>query len=79
MVCGDTGPGELDPPLPGAAEKQDVLVTGRDGTAVGQRLSNIPVSPAVSAEPREHHRANGDGVWTHRRHPQGTSTHLYFS
>jgi len=59
------GSGEPDPPIPGAAEKQDVFVTRRHGTVVWQHLSNIPVSSAVPSESGEHHRANCDGVWTH--------------
>jgi len=55
LLCGDVGLGEFDPPLPGAAAKQDVLVTRRDGATVWQRLPNISVSPTVSAESREHH------------------------
>jgi len=68
VMCDATGPGEPDPALPGAAAKPDVPVGRGDGAAVRQRLSNIPVSPTVPAESREHHRTNGHGVRTNRRH-----------
>jgi len=58
------GPGEPDPALPGAAAQQDVPVARRDGAAVRQRVPHIPVSSTVSAESREHHRANRHGLRT---------------